>query len=92
MPNNKDVTKLLDFQTYLDKQLKNPEFKKHFDKAGKQLEIAYQIIALRKKTGMSQAGLAKKLGTTQSNIARMEAEIKAPDACEKAAMRHLALH
>ena len=71
--NNKKITKAIDFQSYLKNQLKNPEFKKHYDEYGKQLEIAYQILELRKKKNISQAQLAKKIGTKQSNIARMEA-------------------
>jgi len=62
-----------DFQKYLAEQLKNPEIKKHYDEYGKQLEIAYQILKLRKQKRISQKELAKKLGTKQSNIARMEA-------------------
>ena len=62
-----------DFQIYLKQQLKNPEFKEHYNQYGKQLEIAYQILQLRRKKGISQAQLAKKIGTKQSNIARMEA-------------------
>lgn len=61
-----------DFQAYLKTNLKDPQIKKHFDKYGKQLEVAYQILELRKKNQMSQAELANKIGTTQSNIARME--------------------
>jgi len=70
---NKKITKAVNFQAYLKKQLKDPEFKKNYDEYGKQLEIAYQIIELRKEEKMSQAQLAKKIGTKQSNIARMEA-------------------
>jgi ribosome-binding protein aMBF1 (putative translation factor) len=66
-------TKARDFQKYLAQQLKNPQFKKHYDEYGKQLEIAYQILQLRKQKKMSQLQLAKKLKTKQSNIARIEA-------------------
>jgi len=65
--------KAVDFQEYLNEKLKNPKIKKYYDEYGKQLEIAYQILQLRKQKGMSQAELAKKLGTKQSDIARMEA-------------------
>jgi len=61
-----------DFQKYLKENLKDSEFQKYFNEHGKQLEIAYQILLLRKKKRMSQAVLAKKIGTKQSNIARME--------------------
>ncbi|MDR3642727.1 MAG: helix-turn-helix transcriptional regulator [Candidatus Doudnabacteria bacterium] len=67
------VKPFVDFQPYLDAHLKNPQFKKYYDEFGKQLEIAYKINQLRKKQGMSQLELAKKIGTTQSNVARLEA-------------------
>ena len=43
-----------------------------YDESGKQLEVAYKITKLRKQAHISQAELAKRIGTTQSNIARME--------------------
>ena len=70
--NNKTLKKSIDFQGYLKQQLKNPKVKKHYEEAGKQLEIAYKISPLRKRHHVSQSQLAKKLGTTQSNIARLE--------------------
>ncbi len=69
---NKKIKKADDFQVYLKNQLKNPEFKRYYDEYGKQLEIAYQILKLRKQKKMSQIELAKKLKTKQSNVARME--------------------
>ena len=68
---NKKI-RYLSFEKHLAKQLKNPEFKRYYDEYGKQLEIAYQILHLRKKKEMTQAELARKIGTKQSNIARME--------------------
>ena len=61
-----------DFNYYLQQELKDPEFKKWYDYHGKQLEISYGLLQLRKKKGMTQVELAKKIGTTQSNVARME--------------------
>jgi len=72
MHKNKKIENLIDFDDILKEKLKNPEFKRHYDEYGKQLEIAYQILQLRKKKKLSQAQLAKKIGTKQSNIARME--------------------
>lgn len=69
----KKIIKAPDFEKDLQKELKNPKFKKYYDYYGKQLEIAYTILQLRKKQGLSQAQLAKKIGTKQSNVARMEA-------------------
>ena len=71
--NKRKTQKAADFQDYLTEKLKSPRFRKYYDEYGKQLEIAYQILKLRKQKRMSQAELARKIGTRQSNIARMEA-------------------
>ncbi|MBI2053787.1 MAG: helix-turn-helix transcriptional regulator [Candidatus Staskawiczbacteria bacterium] len=70
--NIKQIKKEIDFQSFLEEQLKDPESRRLFDEYGRQLEIAYQILQLRKEKKLSQAQLAKKIGTKQSNIARME--------------------
>jgi len=61
------------FDYYLQQELKDPEFKKLYDEEGVKLEVAYTLLQLRKKQKMSQAQLAKQIGTTQSNLARIEA-------------------
>ena len=73
MNKRKKTQKAVDFQGYLAEKLKNPKFRKYYDEYGKQLEIAYQILKLRKQRKLSQAELAKRIGTKQSNVARMEA-------------------
>ncbi|MBU2544959.1 helix-turn-helix domain-containing protein [Patescibacteria group bacterium] len=70
---NKKTIEFIDFGEYLEERLKNPKFKEYYDEYGKQFEIAYQILQLRKKRRMSQAQLAKKIGAKQSNVARIEA-------------------
>jgi len=67
--NNQKAT---DFQIYLKNQLKDNDFREFYDAYGRQLEIAYKIITLRKKARITQSELANKIGTTQSNVARME--------------------
>jgi ribosome-binding protein aMBF1 (putative translation factor) len=71
--NKKRQFKAIDFDEVLTEELKDPKFKKYFDEYGRQLELAYVIMQLRKTRQMSQADLAKKIGTTQSNVARIEA-------------------
>ncbi len=46
MMTKKEFKKSVDFEAYRKEQLKDPEMKKYYDKAGKQLEIAYQILQL----------------------------------------------
>ena len=64
---------IINFESHLKRKLKNKQFKKYFDEYGKQLEIAYLITQKRKQAKISQKELAQKIGTTQSNVARMEA-------------------
>ena len=65
--------KVIDFHEVLAEHLKDAKFKKWYDYYGKQLETSYKILQLRKQKRMSQAELAKKIGTKQANIARIEA-------------------
>ena len=65
--------KFISFEADLKENLKNKKFKKYFNHYGKQLEIAYLILQKRKQAKLSQKELARKIGTTQSNVARMEA-------------------
>jgi len=64
--------KAISFDEYLKKELKDPEFRKYYEEYGRQLEIAYQILQLRKREGLSQTELVRKIGTKQANIARLE--------------------
>lgn len=70
---NKKQKKHLDFRTYLHTQVQRVQFRKHYHTYGKQLEIAYKIIQLRKQQKLSQSQFAKRIGTSQSNVARLEA-------------------
>ncbi|MDD3098517.1 MAG: helix-turn-helix transcriptional regulator [Candidatus Pacebacteria bacterium] len=60
------------FERYLAKEMEDEVFRKAYEEESRKLKIAYQILLLRKRKKMSQAELAKKIGTKQSNIARME--------------------
>lgn len=62
-----------DLDKTIDKILKeDPSFKEKLDKAGQAWDIAFQIMGLREKAGLTQTQLAKLVGTKQSNIARIE--------------------
>ena len=60
------------FGRYLEEQLKDSEFAQRFQKAGEAWDVALQIAALRNEAGMTQTELAKKVGTTQQQISRLE--------------------
>jgi transcriptional regulator with XRE-family HTH domain len=60
------------FDLYLEEQLKAPDFTERFKKAGEAWDVAMQLSALRKASGMSQKELAKMAGTSQQQISRLE--------------------
>ena len=53
------------FDIYLEKQLKDPDFAEHFEKAGEVWEVALKLAVLRKEAGLSQKELARKVGPSQ---------------------------
>ena len=61
-----------DFTNYLNEQLKNKEFKEEWDKLELRYQFVRKLISLREESKVSQAELAKKIGTTQSVISRIE--------------------
>lgn len=60
------------FDKYLEEQLKDKAFAKRFRQAGEAWEVALQIASLREQAGLSQLELAKRAGTTQQQISRLE--------------------
>lgn len=61
------------FDKYLQEKIKNkPTLKGELEKVDRAVEVAYQIYSLRKKKDLTQSQLAKRIGVSQSNIARIE--------------------
>lgn len=52
--------------------LKDDEFKTEYEKLKPRYEAIEQIIKARKEQNMTQAELAKRVGTQKSNISRLE--------------------
>lgn len=60
------------FNTFKKGLLKDKEIKKAYDELGPEFELIQTIIEKRLKQGLTQAELAKKIGTKQSAISRLE--------------------
>jgi len=56
----------------LKRKLQDPEFRAAYDAEDTRIELVLQIIKLRQERGMSQADLAKAIGTRQANVSRLE--------------------
>ena len=64
--------KKTNFDAYLKEQLKDKAFAKRFRDAGEAWDVALQIAALRNQAGLSQKDLARRLGTSQQQVSRLE--------------------
>ena len=64
----KDLT----LNDYLEKQLKDPDFRKEWDKSEVACQVTRALIEARIKGKISQRELARKAGTTQTVISRIE--------------------
>jgi len=61
-----------DFNEYLADQLKDPKFAKVYEEESGKIDLAIELARIRQEAGISQRELAKRVGTRQSVIARME--------------------
>ncbi|MGL5054435.1 MAG: helix-turn-helix domain-containing protein [Fusobacteriaceae bacterium] len=62
----------MNFKTYLSEKLRNPETKEEYEKLSPEYAIISSLIRARKELGISQAELAKTIGTDQARISRLE--------------------
>ncbi len=60
------------YKDFKEKALKDPAFKKAYDVLEEEYVLRRQLIMMRKKAGLTQEELAKKLNTKKSNISRLE--------------------
>lgn len=60
------------FDRYLERKLRDPEFRQRFEADDRAWDIALQLAALRRSRGLTQQQVAEQLGTKQQAIARME--------------------
>ncbi len=63
---------MTNWDTYKQKLLKDPEFKKLYEESQPEFEIAKAIIRARIDNKITQKELAERMNTTQSVISRVE--------------------
>ena len=64
--------KVRTFQSRLQEEIKDPEFKAYYQEERKALNLAMKIVKLREEKGLTQQQLAKLMGTSQQAISRIE--------------------
>jgi ribosome-binding protein aMBF1 (putative translation factor) len=60
------------FERLKQEWMRDPAFKAHYDALAPEFEIAAELLKARARSGLSQAEVAKRMGTTQSVVARLE--------------------
>ena len=64
--------KHLDFEVWEKEALKDPLLKTEYDRLQPEFAVINAMIEARRKKGITQVDLAKKMGTKQSVISRLE--------------------
>ncbi|MBS0275861.1 MAG: helix-turn-helix domain-containing protein [Proteobacteria bacterium] len=59
-------------ETWLKEKLKNPKFKKEYDALDEEFALIGELLKARTRAKLTQAQVAKRMGTSQSAVARME--------------------
>lgn len=60
------------FRSRQCEDLKDSEFKAHYQEERQALKLAMKIVKLREKKGLSQQQMAKLMGTSQQAVSRIE--------------------
>ena len=68
----REEIKKYSFKTHLEEEFKDPGFKRGFEEDSRKFKLGYRIFCVREDAGMTQQELARKIGTRQSNISRLE--------------------
>lgn len=62
----------LNFEVWERESLKDPAFKAEYDRLQPEFAVINAMIEARRKKGITQVDLARKMGTKQSVISRLE--------------------
>lgn len=63
------MTKLKDLHK---KWMKDPDYRREYDALEEEFELILEVAKARRRAGLSQEELARRMKTTQSTIARLE--------------------
>ena len=66
-------------KTLKDEWMKDRAFREEYDRLTPEFALARTLIKARAKAGMTQAQVARRMGTTQSVVARIESGQNAPN-------------
>ncbi|MBA3812922.1 MAG: helix-turn-helix transcriptional regulator [Alphaproteobacteria bacterium] len=70
------MSKTIPFKEMANEWKKNTEYKKEYKNLEAEFEIARELIHARARAHLTQMEVAKRMGTTQSAVARLESGTK----------------
>lgn len=68
----KSIRDTIPFSKFHEEWMRDPEYRREYDKLEPEFQIARQMIDARLKKKISQTQLAKRVGTGQAVISRLE--------------------
>ncbi|MBS0271213.1 MAG: helix-turn-helix transcriptional regulator [Proteobacteria bacterium] len=88
------MSKTIPFEKMTEEWKKNSEYKQEYERLKPEFEVARELIHARSRAHLTQAEVAKRMGTTQSVVARLEsgansASLKTLEKYAKATGSHL---
>lgn len=60
------------FEKSKEKALRDPEFRAEYERLQPEYDLIRQLLSMRKRSGLSQEQLARRMGTKKPNISRLE--------------------
>lgn len=60
------------FDEVFAEDMKDPEFRKEYEASEKELKGLDEVLKARLEAGLTQAAVAKRMGTSQAAVARLE--------------------
>ncbi len=60
------------YEEYWDKQMADPEFRAIYEEEAAKKELWLQLVEARQAAGLTQTEMAKRLGVSQAQVARIE--------------------
>jgi ribosome-binding protein aMBF1 (putative translation factor) len=67
------------FRKLKSEWMKDPAFRAEYERLKPEYELALALIKARERAGLTQAEVAKRMGTTQSVVARIESAHNPPN-------------
>src|SRR3990172_2926012 len=60
------------YEEYWARQMADPEFRRVYEEEAAKKELWLQLVEARQAAGLTQAGVARRLGVSQAQVARIE--------------------